>query len=130
MRILLVDDDPDVRALTQELLEAAGHEVKAAPGPEEALGLVTNGQFEPEAVVTDLMMPGETGIDLLAQLRERAPRLPAVVISGYPAQVLARHGAHRPDLIALAKPFTPMALSAAITKAFLRGARSQLAQMA
>ena len=79
---LLVDDEDLVRASTLEMLTELGYSVIEADFAEAALALVDKG-LEPDLLVTDHLMPGMTGIELVERLRERQPRLPALVVSGY-----------------------------------------------
>ncbi|HET9783345.1 MAG TPA: response regulator [Terriglobales bacterium] len=79
-RILLVDDNPDLASLYADLLTARGYEVHVAHGGFEALANLR--QSIPDLVVTDLAMPGTSGVELLSVLRRRFPQLPLVAISG------------------------------------------------
>ncbi|MED5198554.1 MAG: response regulator, partial [Gemmatimonadota bacterium] len=67
-RILLVDDDADLRSVFREKLEYSGHEVDEADSAEVALAKV--GAFDPALVVTDVRMDGMTGLELLTRIRE------------------------------------------------------------
>ena len=71
-----------MRASTLEMLTELGYSVIEADFAEAALALVDKG-LEPDLLVTDHLMPGMTGIELVERLRERQPRLPALVVSGY-----------------------------------------------
>ena len=81
-RILLVDDTAEVLAITGEMLEAAGFDVTQAAHGEEALLLL---ETEPafDAMVTDWMMPGIDGGELIRRAAVVAPGLPALVVTGY-----------------------------------------------
>ncbi|HEU4699358.1 MAG TPA: ATP-binding protein [Gemmatimonadales bacterium] len=114
-RVLLVDDEEIVRELATRMLEEEGCAVTAAASGEAALdvlraGLDAGADFD--ALVTDLTMPGMTGRDLAARVRERWPRLPILFITGH-------HGASLDDLVGphaavLPKPFSPEALTGAL----------------
>lgn len=78
-RILVVDDSKVDRLHVQSLLEAEDYEVVTAPGAEEALEFLQFGP--PHAVLTDLVMPGMSGLELVAALRERRPDLPVVLMT-------------------------------------------------
>ncbi|WP_402845404.1 response regulator [Microbacterium sp. GXS0129] len=81
-RVLVVDDDPDVALLVKVLLERrAGAEVEVATSGESALARV--GAFRPDLVVTDIEMPGLSGLELLAELRRRMPGVPVVVMTAH-----------------------------------------------
>ncbi|MFK7929650.1 MAG: sigma-54-dependent transcriptional regulator [Myxococcota bacterium] len=80
-RILVVDDDKAVRAALRVNLSKAGHEVKLAASPAEALKIL---RAEPhDLVLTDMRMPGGTGLELLNQIRSRWPQVQVVVMTGY-----------------------------------------------
>jgi phosphoribosyl 1,2-cyclic phosphodiesterase/CheY-like chemotaxis protein len=67
-RILVVDDDPFMIELETALLEEAGYEVVALDSPEDALATIKN--VEPDCVITDLVMPGVAGMQLLKNIRD------------------------------------------------------------
>jgi CheY-like chemotaxis protein len=81
-KVLLVDDEPLVRLSTAEGLRELGYEVVEVGTAAEALEVLRVG-VQPDLVVTDHMMPGMTGAQLAAELRERVPGLPVLMITGY-----------------------------------------------
>ncbi len=81
-RILLVEDDADVRDLAAMLLEAAGFAVTAVESAPAALSAL-RGQPGFAAVVTDHAMPGMTGEELIEVLATEYPALPCLLISGF-----------------------------------------------
>ncbi|MFO0682067.1 MAG: PAS domain S-box protein [Sandaracinus sp.] len=112
-RILLVDDDPLVRNAGRRILERLGHRVLVAASGESALELVATAAEPIELLVTDVMMPGMSGPELLAKLRERQPSLPAIVVSGHTDIDLERiEGAIR-----LPKPYTIELLAESVRQA-------------
>ena len=78
-RILIVDDEPAILEAMAILLAEKGYPVETAPDGRVALGLVATSP--PDLLITDVMMPGLDGWALLAQVRERTPDLPVIVIS-------------------------------------------------
>ena len=80
LRVLLVDDDPIVRALYVCVLQEAGAAVVSSGLATEALQLID--LQAPDAVVTDLKMPEHDGIWLLEELRARLPGVPVIAVSG------------------------------------------------
>lgn len=80
-RILVVDDDPTVRATTVSLLRAAGHTVTDADGGAAGIELLAEGP--PDLVLTDLGMPGVTGWEVARAVRRRHPGLPVVLLTGW-----------------------------------------------
>ena len=80
-RILVVDDDDDVRQVAAALIEEIGYEVMAVGSGEAALQALSGGGFA--MLVTDVVMPGMSGVDLARQVRALQPRLPILFASGY-----------------------------------------------
>ena len=72
--ILVVDDDDDIRRVLRRLLEQAGHRVVEADSAAAALELVA-GNERPDAVVSDVLMPGKTGLAFYEELSAKAPEL-------------------------------------------------------
>ena len=110
MRILVVDDEDDIRAVaTLSLGRVGGHEVVGAASGEEALSLLGGGGFD--AVILDVQMPGMDGRSTLAALRGAGHALPVVFLT---AQVQREERAALEQLDVagvLAKPFDPMQLA-------------------
>ena len=79
-RVLVVDDDGDVRELICRMLEREGYRAVSAKDGREALETV--GRLAPDLVITDVVMPGMDGFAMLLELRDRAPGLETLVISG------------------------------------------------
>lgn len=83
MRILIVEDNDDVRRMLAAVLEAEGYEVTAAVSGRQALDyLLTRGPYR--AVITDLALPGGTGNELLDAMRMEKMTTPVIVLSGMP----------------------------------------------
>jgi CheY-like chemotaxis protein len=81
-RILIVDDNKMGLSARRSVLEAVGHNITTAGCAAEALGLFDGaGAFD--LVVTDYKMPQMNGVELIAELRERSPNLPIILISGF-----------------------------------------------
>jgi CheY-like chemotaxis protein len=97
--VLLVDDETLVRASTAEMLKDFGYSVVEAASAEEALSLHASG-FKPKLLVTDHLMPGMNGTDLIARMRQAQPSLIALLISGY-----AEVDGIDPNVPRLTKPF-------------------------
>jgi CheY-like chemotaxis protein len=108
---LLVDDEELVRMSTADMLGDLGFSVREARSAEEALRLIDDG-LEIDVLVTDHLMPGMTGVDLVRALRRRHPTAPALIISGF-----AETDSIAPDLLRLAKPFRQADLAATLAKA-------------
>jgi DNA-binding NtrC family response regulator len=113
MRVLLVDDEEEVRAALAEILVSQGHEVVPADGGPDALRLLEeDGRIE--LVITDLVMPTTTGWELADAVKARRPGLPVGVVTGR-GDVPEAGPATRPSVeFVLAKPVTLEALAEAI----------------
>ena len=112
--LLVVEDDPRVRAVTVRALRGAGHRVLVAGNGAEALGILEGEPGPLHMVVTDVVMPGMSGKALVDALRARRPGLRALFVSGYPQEVIARRGVLDSGIEFLAKPFTPATLVARV----------------
>jgi PAS domain S-box-containing protein len=82
-RILLVEDDPQLREATRRLLVDAGYDVRTAGDGGEALATIENLEYRVALVISDVVMPSLTGIELAQFLRRKAPELPVVLMTGY-----------------------------------------------
>ncbi|GAA3395089.1 response regulator transcription factor [Cryptosporangium minutisporangium] len=111
-RLLVVEDEPDLRDLLVQRIEAVGHEVMpVATGAAALRTLAHNGL--PDAAVLDVDLPGQDGVALLADLRQRQPELPALFITVlWSGELLARMKATGCPY--LTKPFTAADLRAAL----------------
>jgi PAS domain S-box-containing protein len=111
--ILLVDDEPPLRKVARRVLERVGHRVLAAGDGDEAWELVRSRVEEIDLVISDLVMPGTGGLELIRKLRTLRPGLPCVLMSGYVQEELPEE-AGRPGTVFLQKPFSPQELERAI----------------
>lgn len=117
MKILLVDDDPDVRKLAKFTLEVIGkHQTVMASSALEGIALATSEQ--PELILLDLMMPGMDGLAALAELRQN-PALASIPVILMTASVHRFESNNYKDLGAagvITKPFEPMSLTGEIQR--------------
>jgi two-component system response regulator (stage 0 sporulation protein F) len=101
-KILVVDDSELARNLIRDVLEKAGHEVDLASGGGEALDGLAKTPYD--LLVTDWVMPGMMGEELLAQVKEKYPALPFVIITSYyDSELLSKEKFPREKVIK--KPF-------------------------
>lgn len=101
--ILVVDDDDPVRVMLARLLRTQGYTVMQAAQASEARVLLDDKR--PDLVISDIVMPGESGIELRRSILERWPGLPVILISGYSAEGPAEFAARTPNTIFVQKPF-------------------------
>lgn len=103
-QILVVDDEPSVRRFTVRVLEEEGYSVVEAGDGEEALELIRKRPGDFAVVVSDIVMPRLTGVDLLQAIARLRPSLPCLLMSGYAADALTARGIAAPCGV-LRKPF-------------------------
>ncbi|GAA2350708.1 response regulator [Dactylosporangium salmoneum] len=114
-RLLVVDDEQDVRDLIVKRLRTDGHDVLAAENGAAALAAVARHGL-PEAAILDVDLPGMDGIELLARLRRHRADLPAMFLTVlWDGEVLAR--ALATGALYVRKPFTAETLRAGLAKA-------------
>ncbi len=83
-RILVVDDEDSIREYLAMMLEREGYEVQSAADGKKAVKLSSKESFD--AVITDIQLPGMTGIDLLGAFRESDPTVPIIIVTGHASQ--------------------------------------------
>jgi putative two-component system response regulator len=120
-RLLVIDDEPLIRELMIEILADAGHDVVGAETATAALELLRETDFE--LVISDIMMPGLSGLELLETLREIRPSLPVVLVTGAGTYQQLRDALTRGAGGLVLKPFTHGELIAAVDETLARNAR-------
>ena len=113
-RVLVVDDDPTLRAAAARILVAAGYEVTTAASGREAI-LLLSASFE--TIVSDIFMPDGDGIDLLRAIRQRDPDVPVVLMTGAPDLPTVVQALEHGALLYLTKPVGAAALQDAVARA-------------
>jgi CheY-like chemotaxis protein len=104
--VLVVDDEPAVRAATAAILSSCGYRVVEAEGGEVALRLLGEGSVDVDVVLLDLAMPGINGEQTLCELRKLKPDVPVVLLTAYAEDEL-RLRAIRSELSGIvSKPFS------------------------
>ncbi|MBI3652281.1 MAG: PAS domain S-box protein [Acidobacteria bacterium] len=114
--ILLVEDEPAVRLLALEILNAYGYTVLEAEDGAAALKICETYAGKIDLVLTDVIMPNMSGRDLGSIINRRNPEIKVLYMSGYTDDVIARHEALEPNLQLIQKPFTADALARRIRK--------------
>jgi signal transduction histidine kinase len=104
LRILVIDDEPEVREILADLLEAEGHTVRQASGGREGLGLLAAGE-RVDVVLTDLGMPEMRGSEVARTIHERWAGLPVGLVTGWGEQELTDDERRRVDFV-IAKPYS------------------------
>jgi PAS domain S-box-containing protein len=87
--VLVVEDEPDVRRMAERILTKGGYNVLSTSGGEEALKIFQGSDQEVDLMLTDVIMPGMLGTELVEQIEAVRPGLGVIFMSGYSHQVLA-----------------------------------------
>ena len=114
--ILLVEDETAVRMVARRMLEALGYTVREAASAAEALRIVEAEEGRVDLVLSDVVMPEQSGRSLAEQLAARWPRLRVLYMSGYTDDEILRRGLAEPGSAFLEKPFTAERLSSAVRR--------------
>jgi EAL domain-containing protein (putative c-di-GMP-specific phosphodiesterase class I) len=114
-RILVVDDEPEMRHLMTRMLQGAGYDVRCASDGEAALQLLDTEAVD--LVVTDLAMPRADGLSVLRRIRERNEELPVLIVAGEPTTDSAIRAVRYRATEYLTKPFEPETLLDAVRRA-------------
>ena len=114
LTVLVVEDQDGVRRLASRALTACGYHVLEAASGDEALRLAEEVGGGCQLMVTDVVMPGMSGKALAEELHARWPEIKVLFMSGYPNEVILRHGVIDGAVNYLEKPFTPSELAAKV----------------
>jgi len=108
--ILLVEDNEPLRELAVAILQGAGYRIIEAGDAETALDILRGSEPGIDLLITDVVMPGKSGIELLEQARVIDPKLHALFMSGYTGDQVASRGHVLHETAFLQKPFTRSSL--------------------
>jgi putative two-component system response regulator len=122
-KILAIDDEDVVRMLVVEILESVGHEVVGADSAEHALDLLDDGGFD--LIVSDVVMPGLSGLELLEAARSRQASLPVVLVTGAGTYETLSQALTRGAAGLVTKPFAHAELQTAVADALERASRTR-----
>lgn len=127
-RVLVIEDDPSVGAAIQMMLDREGCSTVHAPDADMGVKAFESSSFD--LVIVDIFMPGMSGLETITELRNRAPAVPILAMSGFrfrgsmdPGLDFLGMAAEAGATDCLRKPFTPEQLTAAV-RASLEPARS------
>ncbi len=104
--VLLVEDEPAILKMIRMMLVRLGYNVIEAPGPLAALELVNRRSESVRLLLTDVIMPEMNGRDLAEKIHESHPEMKCLFMSGYPADIIARHGVPDGGVEFIRKPFS------------------------
>jgi len=127
-KILVIEDDPSFREMLVEALTGKGFETRCAGSVEEGLGLLGETAFD--LVLTDVMLPGKSGIEAVSLIRDLSPATDVIVMTGYSTREKALEAVRRGAYDFFSKPFSLTELEIVIRRALeRRGLRSELASL-
>jgi signal transduction histidine kinase len=120
-RVLIVDDDDDVREVLTGILSEIGYVVKGLPAASDALEVLE--EFKPDLIIVDFAMPGRNGAEFAQIARQRLGNVPTLFVSGYADDdILQSLGDGAPIL---RKPFHPVELAATVRSTLEGGVRKR-----
>lgn len=114
-KVLIVDDEKDVLDLCRRILETQGYAVKISNNSFEAINIARQEQFD--LLLTDIKMPGMTGLEVARILKEHDPNMICVTMTGYSTMDMAVNAVKLGIEEFILKPFTPKELSDSVAKA-------------
>ena len=120
LRVLVVDDEPALARISEKSLARAGCMVRAVLDGASALDVLRADPQAVDVLVTDLTMPGMSGLDVAAEARRMRPDLPVLLVSGYSAMLTLESVQAEGIAAILQKPYTPDEL-ALVPEALARG---------
>lgn len=120
-RVVVVDDEVDVRDVTAIALRRAGHDVVAFDDPVKALEHIRNRPDDIDVLVTDHVMPGMKGMDLIAETRRVAPAVRAILCTGFSDQATERSAGEAGASMFFEKPVSGRAIVDAVQQLLAKG---------
>jgi DNA-binding NtrC family response regulator len=115
LRVLLVEDDEDVRSSACELMDLLGHEVLSVTSAEEARGAIAASNFD--VLFTDVTLPGASGVELAREVTERKTGMKVILASGHGTVALPRGETPLEGVVVLPKPYSLPQIQEALEQA-------------
>lgn len=118
-RILVVDDEADIRKVVRMTLQKAGYEVLEAENGEKAIETINSGENRLllDVMICDIRMPKVNGIEAIAYFRQNYPRVPLIVLTGFPDTDMATSLLRQGVVDYLVKPVEGEKLKASVARA-------------
>jgi two-component system chemotaxis response regulator CheY len=118
-RVLVVDDEPDIRKVVRMTLQKAGYEVLEAENGEKAIEVINSGENRLllDVVICDIRMPKINGAEAIAYFRSNYPRVPLIVLTGFPDTDMATSFLRQGVVDYLVKPVEGEKLRSAVARA-------------
>jgi DNA-binding response OmpR family regulator len=127
VRVMIIEDDEETRSLLKEFFEDEGFETDSVSNGVDALRMLSKDSFD--LVITDIRMPGLTGLDILPRMRRLKPDTPIIVMTADGSDDMRRKSYERGATIYLEKPIHLSKLRAVIRETVLRGSLEQTGAM-
>jgi len=118
--ILLVEDEEAILKLTRKVIEGFNYRVIAANRPSIALEIVKDSDQKIDLLVTDIVMPEMNGKELYQEIKKLRPKLKALFVSGYTAEIIDADELQGPDVDFIEKPFAIKELARKINEVIMR----------
>jgi CheY-like chemotaxis protein len=122
--ILVVEDNMTVRQLTNEILALCGYRVLSAGSAEEALRICKDFQEPVDLLLTDVIMPNQSGPTLAERLTKLRPGIKVLYMSGYTEQMIGQQGLSEGSVALLEKPFTVRELASKVREVLNKNSKS------
>ena len=118
-RVLIVDDEPDIRKVVRMTLLKAGYDVLEAENGEKAIEVINSGENRLllDVIICDIRMPKVNGIEAIAYFRQNYPRVPLIVLTGFPDTDMATSLLRQGVVDYLVKPVEGDKLKASVARA-------------
>ena len=118
-RVLIMDDEADIRKVVRMTLQKAGYEVLEAENGEKAIEVLSSGENRLllDVIICDIRMPKVNGIEAIAYFRKEYPRVPLIVLTGFPDTDMATSLLREGVLDYLVKPVEGEKLKGAVARA-------------
>ncbi len=118
VRIMIIEDDEEMRSLLKDFFKEEGIETDSASNGSDALLELSKDHFD--LIITDIRMPGLTGLDILPRIRRLKPETPIIVMTGYGSDDVRRRSLERGATVYLEKPIPLSKLKTLIREEVLR----------
>ena len=123
VRIMIIEDDEEMRSLLKDFFEEEGFETDSVSNGVDALRMLSKDHFD--LVITDIRMPGLTGLDILPRIRRLKPEIPIIVMTAYGSDDVRRRSLERGATLYLEKPIHLSKLRTVIREMVLRKSLEQ-----